>query len=115
MARELLEHLYNQNADDVISAAFDRFAAVFSTDNEAMGMAYMAEVNLGMAGLSSVARPDRRRRGALSGISLIWAATSGAVFTTRSATPSRRSAGRRTPRPPTRRLSPIPRSPMRRT
>jgi tetratricopeptide (TPR) repeat protein len=36
----------------VISAAFDRFAAVFSADNEAMGMAYMAEVNLGMAGLS---------------------------------------------------------------
>jgi tetratricopeptide (TPR) repeat protein len=52
MARELLEHLYNQNADDVISAAFDRFAAVFSADNEAMSMAYMAEVNLGMAGLS---------------------------------------------------------------
>lgn len=51
-ARELLEHLYNQNADDVISAAFDQFAAVFSADNEAMGMAYMAEVNLGMAGLS---------------------------------------------------------------
>ena len=57
MARELLEHLYNQNADDVISAAFDRFAAVFSADNEAMGMAYMAEVNLGMAGLS---RPRAR-------------------------------------------------------
>ena len=52
MARELLAHLYKQNADDVISAAFDRFAAVFSADNEAMGMAYMAEVNLGMAGLS---------------------------------------------------------------
>ena len=52
MAHELLEHLYNQNADDVISAAFDRFAAVFSANNDAMGMAYMAEVNLGMAGLS---------------------------------------------------------------
>lgn len=52
LARQLLERLYNQGADEVISAAFDRFAAVLGAGNEAMGYAYMAEVNLGMAGLS---------------------------------------------------------------
>jgi tetratricopeptide (TPR) repeat protein len=52
VARHLLAHLYNQDADTVISAAFDRFAAVLGISNEAMGPAYMAEVNLGMAGLS---------------------------------------------------------------
>lgn len=52
MARQLLEQLYSQDADEVISAAFDRFAAVLGAGKEAMGMAYMAEVNLGMAGLS---------------------------------------------------------------
>lgn len=51
-ARQLLAHLYNQNADEVISAAFDRFAAVLGVGDEAIGPAYMAEVNLGMAGLS---------------------------------------------------------------
>ena len=57
MARQLLEHLYNQNADEVISAAFDRFAAVLGAGNEAMGIAYMSEVNLGLAGL----KPSRAR------------------------------------------------------
>lgn len=52
VARHLLAHLYNQDADTVISAAFDRFAAVLGVGNEAMGPAYMAEINLGMAGLS---------------------------------------------------------------
>ena len=52
VARQLLAHLYNQDADTVISAAFDRFAAALGVGNEAMGPAYMAEVNLGMAGLS---------------------------------------------------------------
>ncbi|MGE0767934.1 MAG: tetratricopeptide repeat protein [Hyphomicrobiaceae bacterium] len=51
-ARHLLAHLYDQDADEVIRAAFDRFAAVLGVGNEAMGPAYMAEVNLGMAGLS---------------------------------------------------------------
>lgn len=51
-ASHLLAHLYSQDADAVISAAFDRFEAVFGVGNEAMGPAYMAEVNLGMAGLS---------------------------------------------------------------
>ncbi len=50
MASRLLEHLYKQNADAVISAAFERFAAVLG--NDAMGHAYMAEINLGMAGSS---------------------------------------------------------------
>lgn len=53
IARRLLEHLYNQDADEVISAAFDRFAAVLGAGSEAMGSAYMAEVNLSMAGRSS--------------------------------------------------------------
>ena len=53
MARQLLEHLYNQNADEVISAAFSRFGAALGEGSEAMGIAYMAEVNLGMAGLNS--------------------------------------------------------------
>lgn len=52
LAGQLLESLYNQGADEVISAAFDRFAAVLGAGNEVMGFAYMAEVNLGMAGLS---------------------------------------------------------------
>lgn len=52
LAGQLLAHLYNQDADVAISAAFDRFAAVLGVDREAMGPAYMAEVNLGMAGLS---------------------------------------------------------------
>ena len=52
VAHHLLAHLYNQDADTVISAAFDRFAAVLGVGNEAMGPAYMAEVNLEMAGLS---------------------------------------------------------------
>lgn len=51
-ARHVLAQLYNQDADAEISAAFDQFAAVLGVRNEAMGPAYMAEVNLGMAGLS---------------------------------------------------------------
>jgi Domain of unknown function (DUF4365) len=35
LARRLLEHLYNQDADEVISAAFDRFVAVLGAGNEA--------------------------------------------------------------------------------
>lgn len=45
VAGQLLAHLYNQDADVMISAAFDRFAAVLGVGNEAMGPAYMAEVN----------------------------------------------------------------------
>ena len=52
LAGQLLAHLYNQDADVVISAAFDRFVAVLGVGSEAIGPAYMAEVNLGMAGIS---------------------------------------------------------------
>jgi tetratricopeptide (TPR) repeat protein len=52
VASQLLAHLYDQGADPAISAAFDRFAAVLGVGSEAMGPAYMAEVNLGMARLS---------------------------------------------------------------
>lgn len=53
MAAEVLESLYDRGADGVISAAFDKFAAVLGTDDNAMGYAYMAEINLGMAGRST--------------------------------------------------------------
>ena len=52
LAGQLLAQLYNNDADVMISAAFDRFMAVLGVSNESMGPAYMAEVNLGMAGLS---------------------------------------------------------------
>lgn len=51
-AAQLLAHLYAQEADAVIGAGFDRFAAVLGMDDDAMGPAYMAEVNLRMAGLN---------------------------------------------------------------
>lgn len=47
-----LKELYEKNADDVISAGFDRFAAVLGTDNDLMGIALMSEINLGMASQS---------------------------------------------------------------
>jgi tetratricopeptide (TPR) repeat protein len=51
-AAELLQQLYDENADDVISASFDRFAAALGSDHDFMGIAYMSEINLGMAGQS---------------------------------------------------------------
>jgi len=48
----LLQQLYDTGADDVIDAAFDRFAAVLGADADAMAPAYMAEINRGMAGFS---------------------------------------------------------------
>ena len=62
LAGQLLAHLYNQDADALISGAFDRFAAVLGVDNDAMGPAYMAEVNLGMAGLIRSRARMRSRR-----------------------------------------------------
>lgn len=52
VAAELLQQLYEGGADDVISAAFDEFAAVLGDDDDddAMGPAYMAEINRGMDG-----------------------------------------------------------------
>ncbi|NOG73532.1 tetratricopeptide repeat protein [Roseicella sp. DB1501] len=52
-AAKILESLYKDGADDVISAAFDKFIAVLGTDDNAMNYGYMAEINLGMAGRSS--------------------------------------------------------------
>lgn len=52
-AAQVLAHLYESGADDVISGGFDKFLAVLGADNDAMGSAYMAEINLGMA------RPSR--------------------------------------------------------
>lgn len=48
----LLQELYEKNADDVISAGFDKFAAVLGADNDIMGIAFMSEINLGMASQS---------------------------------------------------------------
>lgn len=47
-AGALLRELYEKNADDVISAGFDKFAAVLGADNELMSFAFMSEINLGM-------------------------------------------------------------------
>lgn len=52
----LLQELYEKNADDVISAGFDRFAAVLGADNDLMGIAFMSEINLGMASQSKLPR-----------------------------------------------------------
>jgi tetratricopeptide (TPR) repeat protein len=48
----LLQELYEKNADDVISAGFDKFAAVLGVDEDTMGIAFMSEINLGMASQS---------------------------------------------------------------
>jgi tetratricopeptide (TPR) repeat protein len=53
-AAKLLQQLYDRNADDVISASFDRFVAALGADHDFMGIAYMSEINLGMAGLSQL-------------------------------------------------------------
>ncbi len=52
-AIRVLANLYESGADALISAAFDKFAAVLSRDHEAMSYCYMAEINLGMARRSS--------------------------------------------------------------
>jgi len=52
LARKLLFQLYEKNADDTISAGFDKFAAVLGADSEEMGFCYMSEINLGMDGTS---------------------------------------------------------------
>lgn len=52
LASELLKQLYESGADANISAAFEGFAAVLGLDHDAMGLCYMAEINLGMAGRS---------------------------------------------------------------
>lgn len=47
-AAKLLQNLYEGDANDVISSAFDEFAAVLGADDDAMGPCYMAEVNRGL-------------------------------------------------------------------
>jgi hypothetical protein len=51
-AGKLLQELYDRDADDVISAGFDRFSAALGRDSDVMGICFMSEINLGMAGLS---------------------------------------------------------------
>jgi len=52
LARKLLVQLYEKNADEVISAGFTKFAAVFGAGSDEMGICYMSEINLGMDGMS---------------------------------------------------------------
>ena len=52
VASRILQELYEKGADDVISAAFGKFAAALGVDSDAMGHCYMAEINLGLAGKS---------------------------------------------------------------
>ena len=61
LAAQLLAQLYDCGADDSISASFGAIAAVLGVDDDAMGFCYMAEINLGMAGLSQ--HPDRIEHG----------------------------------------------------
>lgn len=49
-AFSLLERLYADGADEVISGAFDRFAALFGAGDDRMGPCYMAEINRGLDG-----------------------------------------------------------------
>ena len=58
-AAELLESLYYNNKEEIISAAFDRFAAVLGTNHDAMRFCYMAEINLGMSGHGDAKRISR--------------------------------------------------------
>jgi tetratricopeptide (TPR) repeat protein len=52
-AAAVLQGLFqSRRSDAAISAAFDRFIAVLGPDHDAMGYAYMSEINLGMDGLS---------------------------------------------------------------
>ncbi|WP_024531330.1 DUF4365 domain-containing protein, partial [Serratia fonticola] len=48
-AAAILSSLYESGADDVISAAFEKFASILPRDHDAMIFCYMAEINLGMA------------------------------------------------------------------
>lgn len=57
LARKLLAQLYDKSADEHISAAFAKFAAVLGTGSDEMSICYMAEINLGMDGTSR--HPER--------------------------------------------------------
>ncbi len=57
MARELLVQLYGKSADKIISAGFNKFAAVLGDGSDDMGICYMSEINLGMDRMSR--HPER--------------------------------------------------------
>jgi hypothetical protein len=57
LARKLLVQLYEKNADEAISAAFAKFAAVLGAGSAEIGICYMSEINLGMDGMSR--HPER--------------------------------------------------------
>lgn len=57
LAAELLTRLFEKDADEVVSAAFDRFAVVLGAESEPMGICYMAEINVGLARRSAF--PER--------------------------------------------------------
>ncbi len=44
----VLQALYEQHSDEVISKAFDQFVACFGADDERLAPAYLAEINLAM-------------------------------------------------------------------
>jgi len=56
-AAEILSKLYESGADNVISGAFDKFAAILGKDHDAMVFCYMAETNLSMS--SKPLHPER--------------------------------------------------------
>jgi tetratricopeptide (TPR) repeat protein len=49
-AEQILRQLLDDGADDVISANFEKFEAALGAGSDAMAVAYMAEINLGMTG-----------------------------------------------------------------
>lgn len=60
-AINMLRGLYNSGEDAAISDSFDQFAAVLNSSPEAMMLAYMAEINLGINGQKF--NKDRVRKG----------------------------------------------------
>lgn len=57
LAQEMLNSLYDNNHDEIISANFNEFLAIFGADHPAMIIPYMSEINKGMDG----ANPDEGR------------------------------------------------------
>ncbi len=49
VALQILRELHEKGADDIISAAFDKFVAVIGDRKGGIALCYMAEINLGMA------------------------------------------------------------------
>jgi len=68
LAHQLLQELYDADDNSTISAHFEKFAAVFGAEHAAMIPCYMAEINIGMNGLTK----DEERIG--TGIKVLAAA-----------------------------------------